>query len=630
MLQSIRDGIQGWVAALIIGVICVPFAFWGVTSYFTGGGDVIVAKVEGSEISQREFQQAFQSRYQAEQRRLGDAAELIDQQTLKLQVLEGMVSRESLSRYVLDEGYDVSDDELVEALRNNPYLQQDGEFSQSRYGQLLAALNMDPATYEESLRRSLRVGQLQTSLSESAEVSDAEVKRIWQLRNQTRAIETVQLDAEKLMAGINVSEEDIQAWYDDHLNDYVSEERVRVDYLALNVADLEARVEVDSDDIAARYEEDKARYVTPEQRRARHILIGGDVNDASKEKLEAIKARIEAGESFEVLAKENSDDPGSAEQGGDLGLVGRGVMVKPFEDALFELGNSGDISDIVETQFGLHLIQLEEIQAEKGRDIEDMRVEIETTLRTEKAEQLYAELIEQLSELAYENPAELASTAEALELTARTSGWFTREQGTGISSDPAVREAAFSSTVVQDGENSDVVELGEGRAVVLRTNDYQPAEQKELSVVSSEIEKALRAQRARAKASQLADEILTALNTGAALSSAAAATKFAVVDHGAITRESSAFDAAALRGAFALPHPEAGQFVGGRTALSNGNVVVYVVSAVVEADADTEQASAEMAQLRSALKGERGRTELFATLRDIREKSSVKLHLDRL
>ena len=134
MLQSIRDGIQGWISALIIGVICVPFAFWGVTSYFTGGGDVIVAKVEGSEISQREFQQAFQSRYQAEQRRLGDAAESIDEKALKLQVLEGMVSRESLSRSVLDDGYDVPDDQLVAALQNNHYLQEDGPFSQSRDG----------------------------------------------------------------------------------------------------------------------------------------------------------------------------------------------------------------------------------------------------------------------------------------------------------------------------------------------------------------------------------------------------------------------------------------------------------------------------------------------------------------
>lgn len=630
MLQSIRDGIQGWISALIIGVICVPFAFWGVTSYFTGGGEVVVADVDGGEISQRDFQQAYQSRYQAEQRRLGNAADLIDEQSLKLQVLETMVSRESLTQHVSQGGYDISDAKLVEALRGNPYLQEDGEFSQSRYGQLLAALGMDAATYEESLRRSLRVGQLQNSLSETSLVSDAEVERLWKLQNQTRSVTAAQIKVAELAESMEVSAEDIKDWYEDNLDDYYTEERARVSYIELTVADLAGRVDVSDADIEERYEEDKDRYITPEQRRARHILITG-TDDVAEEKLKALKARIEAGEDFAELAKANSDDPGSAAEGGDLGLVSRGVMVKPFEEALFDLDEPGELSDIIETQFGLHLIRLDEIQEEQGQTLAEATVEIDTALRAEKAEELYVELLDQLSELSYENPAELESTAEALELTVRVSGWFTRDRGTGISADDDIRSAAFSNTVLQDKENSDVIELGDERAIVLRENGYEPAEQRSLADVSDEIEAALRNRLAAEKAEQIAEALVDAVeDDGRALSDAVKASGFEASDLGAIKRDSSAMNAVALRDVFALPRPEADKPEVGSTELLNGDVVVYVLTAVNEADLTSDTAKAELEQLRDALEAQRGRSELFATLRDIRENTSVKLHVNRL
>lgn len=627
MLQSIRDGIQGWISALIIGVICVPFAFWGVTSYFTGGGEVVVAEVEGGEISQRDFQQAYQSRYQTELRRVGNAAELVDEQSLKLQVLETMVSRESLTQHVIQDGYDVADDRLIEALRNNPYLQEDGQFSASRYGQLLAALGMDAPSYEESLRRSLRVGQLQTALSETTAVTDAEVERLWALQNQSRKVVASHIKVAELTDGIKVSEEDIKDWYQDHEDDYYSEERMRVNYIELTVDGLSDRVEVSAEDIAARYEEDKERYVTPEQRSARHILITGD--DA-KQKLEALKARIEAGEDFAELAKANSDDPGSAAEGGDLGLVARGVMVKPFEEALFDLEQAGALSDIVETQFGAHLIQLDEIQAEQGQSLEQASAEIEMALRAEKAEELYSELLEQLSELAYEDPTSLEAAAEALELKVRVSGWFTRDRGTGVSADEAVRNAAFDNTVLEDDENSEVVEVGDERAIVLRKNDHQPAAQKSLASVRDEIEKQLRMRAARDKADQLADGILAALEGGAKLSDAVKASGFEASDLGAIRRDSSAMNRIALADVFALPRPQAGKTEQGRSDLLNGDVVVYQLAEVLDADPESEAAAAEKTALRNQLEAQRGRAELFATLRDIREQTAVKLHLNRL
>lgn len=630
MLQSIRDGIQGWVSALIIGVICVPFAFWGVTSYFTGGGDVVVAEVDDGEISQASFQRAYQSQYQAEQRRLGNAADLIDEQALKLQVLESLVSREAITQHVQKVGYDIDDAKIVEAITRNPYLQQDGEFSQSRYGQFLAALGMDASSYEASLRTSLRVGQLQAALVDSVTVSDDEVERLWRLQNQTRDVAAVQIKVQDLLKSVKVSDEDIQAWYEDNLDNYVSEERLRVQYIELNLADLSERVDVSDEDIAARYEEDKDRFVTPEQRRASHILIGGDASDAAKEKLEALKARVLAGENFADLAKANSDDPGSAANGGDLGLVARGVMVKPFEEALFDLDQAGDLSDIVETQFGLHLIQLDEIQTEQGQSLEQARIEIDTTLRAEKAEALFTELLDQLAELSYENPSELETVADALELNVRTSGWFTRNAGTGVATDEAVRDAAFGNTVLQDDENSELIELGDERALVLRKSDHQPSEQQSLAAVKADIEALLRNRAAREKADQLAAAVLDSVESGTSLKKAAKAENLKATDLGAIKRDSSALGPVALRDIFALPHPQEGEVEAGRSDVLNGDVVVYVLTAVTEADVSAEGVEEELASLRAGLENQRGRAELFATLRDIRESSSVKLHLNRL
>lgn len=631
MLQSIRDGIKGWISTVIIGIIVVPFAFWGVTSYFSGGGEVTVAKVGNGEITQRAFQRNYQNRYQAEQRRLGDAAEQIDERALKYSVLENMVSSESLTQHVSNDGYDVADAQLIAALRDNPYLQEDGRFSETRYGQFLAAIGMDAVGYEASLRRSLRVGQLQQGLTDSTPVADAEIDRLWKLQNQQRTVSSATVDLSDLASKIQVSEEAVNEWYEDNADSYWSEEQIRVDYIELRVSDLMARVNVTEDEAKARYEEDKGRYVTPEQRQASHILIAsGDDSDAAKAKLEGLKARIEAGESFSELAKNHSDDPGSAAQGGDLGLVARGVMVKPFEDALFDLDEAGELSDLVETQFGFHLIKLDAIQAEKGRSFADTRLEIETVLREEKAEALYSELIEQLSEMAYENPENLTETADALELDVRTSGWFTSESGTGISANRDVRRAAFDNVVVQDDENSEVIELDDTTAVVLRKNDYRPAAQKTLDQVREQIEAQLALDMAREQAIELTNAVEEAVEDGQPFAKAAKAQGLKVEDHGAIKRDSRLLDPLALRAAFAADRPSADAESVGSISITGGDVVIFAVSAVADPASDDADAAAEKAALKAQLKNFRGRAELFATLRDIRENTDVKLYLDRL
>lgn len=631
MLQSIRDGIKGWLSTVIIGIIVVPFAFWGVTSYFSGGGEVTVAKVGDGEISQRAFQNSYQSRYQAEQRRLGDAADQIDERALKFAVLENMVSTESLTQHVQKDGYDVADDQLIAALQENTYLQENGRFSETRYGQFLAAIGMDAVSYEASLRRSLRVGQLQSGVTESMPVTDAELERLWKLQNQERTIAAATIDLAALAKESKVSDDDIQAWYEEHAENYWSEEQIRVDYVELDVADLGSRVAISDDELKARYEEDKDRYITPEQRRASHILISsGDDADAAKKELEALKARIEAGESFAELAKAHSDDPGSATEGGDLGLVGRGVMVKSFEEALFDLDEEGDISDLVETQFGFHLIKLDEIQAEQGRSFEDTRLEIETVLREEKAEELYSELLDQLSEMAYETPDNLTEVAAALELEVRTSGWFSREAGSGISAESAVRKAAFDNVVAQDDENSELIEIGDNTAIVLRKNDYRPSAQMPLADVREQIKTQLSLELASQKSLEITEAVLDAVEDGRSFSKAAKAQGLKVEDHGAIKRDSRLLNAQALRDAFAIERPEDGKPSVGSTVLPEGNVVIYAVTKVAEPTVDAETLEKDKAALKAQLKTFRGRAELFATLRDIRESTDVKLYLDRL
>jgi peptidyl-prolyl cis-trans isomerase D len=613
MLQAIRDGLTGWVVWFIVGLICIPFAFVGIESFRTGGSDPVVAKVGSQEITQAQLSAGFDQRYRQLQALLGEnfRPEMFDQTRFRATVLQDMAQEALLRQYAQDAGFRASDAALFNYLRTIPVFQRDGQFSTEAYKAALSRQGLTPERFESQLRSALEIDQMREAVIESAFVTAADAAQAWRLAQQTRELTVLNFEASRYLAAVKVSDEEIAARYERDKARFTSPERIQLAYIELAQADL-ARAEPPSSDVLrVLYDAEKAsRLTTPEERKARHILVSfGDDKDAARQKIEALAARLKQGTSFAELARTESQDPGSKDQGGDLGWIKRGQMVERFESALFAL-QPGEISAPVETEFGFHLIRLDELKAARTRAFEDAEVQRELTelyLGRER-ERRFQELQEQLEVLAFENPASLEPAAKALDLQIRTTGWFQRSgaQASGIAADDGVRAAAFSAEVLEDGENSKLIALEPGRVVVIRKADYEPERQKALDEVAEQITQSLREEAARARALEAARSAAQALREGGRATAVARDAGARLQTPGWVGREQSGVDPAVLERLFRLPRPQPEQSVVAEVALASGDVSVVMLTGVRDpgpADAQNAEFQRLRAQLRDQLAG---------------------------
>jgi len=369
MLQSIRDRATGPIAWGIVGLITIPFAFWGIDSYLQGPGNPEVAEVGDAEISQTQLQRAYDQHYQRLQQLMGDNfdPDSINNAQLRRGVLDNLIREEVLTQYVRDSGYRVSDVSLANTLREQTAFQEGGSFSAERYREVLSRNGYTPAAYEARLRNALAMDQLQQGLTSSAFVTETDVNAAARLEQQQRRIQYLEFNLEQYSRQADISDEDIQAYYEAQPARFSTPERVRLEYLEIDKSTLKPADRPDEAVLQAMYEAEKqSRFTTAEQRKARHILIQTQDNEAeaAKAKIEKIAAQLKQGASFEALAKELSEDTGSRDDGGDLGWIGRGVMVPEFEQALFALPEN-KVSEPVKSPFGWHLIRVDELRGSK-------------------------------------------------------------------------------------------------------------------------------------------------------------------------------------------------------------------------------------------------------------------------
>ncbi|MEM7254939.1 MAG: SurA N-terminal domain-containing protein [Pseudomonadota bacterium] len=494
MLQGIRDRAQGWLAWVIVILICIPFALWGVNEYFGTDPNVPVADVNGTEIPLQEFQFAYQQQQQAVRQLL--RANLITEATLREQTIESMIADELLLQASETGGMRVSDAQLAQAILDEPAFSDNGRFSQERYDLFLRQRGMSPGRFEVGLRRSMLSDQMSSAFGESEITTETEVAANQALANQTRTFRVLVVP-ESAAEVPDVSDEAVSAEYEGNKSSYMSADQVRLDYIELSREVLMRDVSVDEDELRALYESRKGSYVAPEQRRASHILVrtGDDLNDEQAlEKITAIKAELDGGADFAEVAKAQSDDPGSGAKGGDLGFFSTGIMDPSFEGAAFAMA-AGELSDPVRSSFGWHLIKVTDIRAQATKPFEEARDEVLEEFKREKAEEQYFELAEQLANLAFENPDSLDATGDELGLKVETSDFITREGGASSGSvldHFRVTEAAFSDPVLRNSENSDLIDLDDGRVLVLRVREHQEPRQLTLDEVRDDIAEAIR------------------------------------------------------------------------------------------------------------------------------------------
>jgi peptidyl-prolyl cis-trans isomerase D len=590
MLQFIRERVQGIVAWIIVGLLIIPFALWGINQYFEGGGNAIVANVDGADVTLDEYRDLMARQRDRIRTMLGANAtpELIESLVKPKDVLEAVVEREVLVQAANAAGYRVADGLLAEQIRTIEAFQRDGKFSRELYEQYLRSQGQSPSGFEADLRRGVLLDQLNSGVTATAVVTKKEIDDHIRLRDQKREIGYLIVPMARFEAATVPSEDEIKAHYEKDKARYTQPEQISVDYVELKLADLAATVAASEDELKQYYEEHKNEFGVGEERRARHILILEDKakdpsGEQARKRAQELYDKIAQGESFEELAKKNSEDPGSASQGGDLGFFGRGTMDKAFEDAAFALAKGG-VSQPVKSSFGYHIIKLEEIRPGSQKAFADVRNEIDRLVREQKAQTLFFDQSEILANTAYEKPDSLQPVADALNLKVQSSGMFGRRGGPGIASNPKAAAAAFADDVLNKGLNSEPVELSNGHVVVLRMKEHKPEQQRTLDEVRPQVVAAVKRELAGKKAKENGETALKRVESG---EDPAAVAKELNVEWKApvlAARKDAALDRSVVDQVFRLARPVAGKPVTSSVVLGNGDFAIVRLFAVTDGD----------------------------------------------
>lgn len=510
---------------LLVIIIVPPFALWGIDSYTgTGSAGADVANVAGQKISEQEFGKALNDQQQRLRSALGGNIDpaMFDTPAMRKDVLDGMISQRLVTEQALRLRLNVGDDQLREVISTIPAFQEGGKFSRAQYEAALRAEGYTAAGFENSLRRDLMTQQIIAAVGDAGIASKAVAARLAAFRVQQREVAEASVQGSQFAAQIKPDDAAIKAYYAANPKQFQVPEKLRFEYVVLNAESLPADP-VSAEELKAFYDQNAARWGEPEQRQASHILLGfkQGASDADKAKVREKAAQLleqlkKSPGSFAELAKKNSDDPGSAAKGGDLGYFSRGMMVKPFEDAAFAL-KQGETSSLVESEFGAHIIRLTGIKAGKAKSLEQARPEIEREIQKQKAGRKFAESAETFSNLVYEQADSLKPVAERFKLKIQEAGWTTRDASPVPQLNNAkLRAALFGDDAIKNKRNTEAIELTRGTLVSARVIEHQPAKQTPLDDVRGEVIKQIIAKESLELARKQGAEKLAALQKGGA------------------------------------------------------------------------------------------------------------------
>lgn len=618
MLQNIRDNSQGWIAKTIIGVIIVLMALTGFDAIMNVASNRNeAAEVNGEPIALGELSRAVDMQRRQLQQRFGGQfdASLLDEKLLRSSALDALIERKLLLQGAAQAGFGFSQPALDQLILLTPEFQQDGKFSAERFDQVIRQMGYDRLQFRQLLEQEMLIGQLQAGLAGSGFVTEEEVRAFAALERQTRDFASLTLQADS--AAVSISDEQLKAYYDEHASEFMTAEQVRIEYVELKKERFFDQVEVSAEELQAEYEKEIANL--GEQRKASHILLetGDALNDEqARAKLEELRQRILAGEDFAALAKEFSNDPGSAAAGGDLGYAGQGVYDVAFEEALFAL-QVGQVSAPVKSEFGWHLIRLDDIQAAEVPSLDSLKPQLERELKTQKVEQRFVEVTKELEDAAFES-ADLQQPAQELGLEVREAAPFGREGGEGIAANRQVVQAAFSTEVLTEGANSAALELDPDTVVVLRVKEHRKPEQQPLEQLADTLRDKLRREQAAEQARQRGEALLAELREGKAPSVAGEWQSRA-----ATGRDQEGVDPQLLEALFRMPKPASAEqpsFAG--LSLANGDYVVLRLQDVGSAGA--ELGAEELAMYRRFLASRSGQQDFQAFQRQLREQAEIE------
>lgn len=583
MLQSMRENLKGWVAYTLVGLIIVIFALFGAEALFMGGlTQDTVAEVNGQKVTELDVRRAVEMRKQQLRRMLGENADprFLSDEFLLPSIQQSVIQQAVLVSAAESSGLRAGEQALDKTIIEDTTFHQDGKFDPEHFKSLLRQYAYTPASYRNELRKNELLKQYQQTFAATAFVTEKEIADFARLQFETRSFSYVILPLEKTLGAITVTDEDINTYYQQHPDKFMSEAEAAVEYVLLDKSAMSANIQVGEDDIQAQYEAEIAEAQDKTERHAAHILVEEKADGSHKAVLDEVKKKMAAGEDFAALAKTYSADAGSAAQGGDVGVTTGASFVPEFEDALKQL-SVGQVSEPVKTQFGYHIVKLLDQKVAKVPTLAESRARIVEALKTELLDEQYAEKLEVLQESS-KSAASLELVAselssDAYRASAVKTTRFSRRNPTALFAgnmalrNPKVIEAVFAEDV-QTGTVTDVVELDETKAVVMRVTEFQPAAVQPLELVKTQVAELVRRERATEQLNLQANTLLQRLLAGETMDAVAAAEKLSAQHLQKKGRQDTAVNPEVLKKAFSLYKPAQGATVVADTRqLENGD-----------------------------------------------------------
>ncbi len=637
MLTEIRNRATGWIAWFIVILITIPFALWGINSYFEGADAITVATVNGEDVDQQTYRYALEDRRSRLNQILGANVDpnLANSPEFKKGVVNALIDQILLSTDADVQGYRVSNEQLNQSIQAAPQFQREGKFAPELYESSVRTQGFQLGDFERRLRQQHVMDQIRIGFTDSEFVTDADLNSLLRLVLQRREFDYTMIRPRQFVEQIVITDADIEKRYQENPERYQRPEKIKVQYVRLAVDDLTKNITPRDDELRQAYESSEARFQAPEQRRVSHILIAvkqdadEETKNAALVEAQSLTERARAGGDFEALAKEHSDDPGSAAKGGDLGIIAKGAMVKPFEDAAYQL-QKGEVSDPVKSRFGYHVIKVTDLVPASVKPFAEIRDQLVQDERKRLAEVQFIEQAETFRNLVYEHPDSLDAAAEELGLRLQTSDWFSAGTGTGIAANRRVREAAFGGEVFIEGLNSETIEIDVNTLVALRKIESRPAARIPLAEIRDQIEATLRQERARERVAQLGGELLDALNQGAAWGTVTQEHGLEVAQSSQTRSEqTSAPGRDVVEAVFKASRPTAGTPVYGGVTTAVGDYALYRLRNVE--DGDPAKADKEaLDRYRAVLSRRRGYDYFLSYQIGLRSAAEIKIFQEQL
>lgn len=583
MLQNIRDHAQGWIAWVIVGLIVITFALFGIDQYAKGDKIIEVAEVNGKPITATDFLTLYNRQKTRLNKQFGEMYDqIVKDEELREQVMDALIESEVVRQWANDHNMMISDAQLSSTIQSAPVFQKNGKFDQQAYEEVLMHNGLNVARFEHEQRQFLIENQNRQLTMASAIVTQSEIDALAALQFQERKLDYLRIDQRPFIKAATVTDEQLNAYYTSHKAEFITPEMVKLDYLLLSQKDLAKKVAVNDAELEAYYQDNQDQFVETEQRKASHILVRVDTeqtDETAQKKIAEIQKKLKDGEDFAELAKTYSDDPGSASMGGDLGFFEQGMMVPEFDKAVFSM-KEGEISEPVKTDFGYHIIKLTKIKPKKVKPYQEVKADVDALYRKQEAEKQYFELLERMNTTAYEQPDSLEPAAEVAGLKIQTTEAFPETGGLDeFTGNSKIIAAAFSEEVKKSGLNSASIELSPTSSAIIRVKEVISEHQRTLDEVKETITQTLKREAGIKASADLAAKLLAELKAGKNIQDLV---KEGIEIHavGWVKRENQAMLPQLTKAVFKAPKPTGNQSAYSTFALPTGDSVIIELQEV--------------------------------------------------